>query len=58
MLKALLHCAILRATCVATPLREKLNESLPDVTYLATAKNRCEAVVESRIELGSTFRNG
>ena len=37
-----------------TPLRDKLHESLPNVTYLTTAKNVArpfaETVVESRIE--------
>ena len=53
-LKAQLHCVIFRATCLATPLRDKLHESLPNVTYLATvkyvARPVAETVVESRIE--------
>ena len=40
--KALLHCAIFRATCVATPLQDKLHESLPSVTYLGNGQKRFE----------------
>ena len=54
VLKALLHCAIFRATCLATPLRNKLHQSLLNVTYLATVKDVArlvaETVAESRIE--------
>ena len=53
-LKALLHCAIFRGTCLAAPLRDKLHQPLPDVTYLATAKNTAkpvaQTVAESRIK--------
>ena len=48
--KTLLHCAIFRATCLATPLCNKLRESLPNVTYLATAKNVARLVAETVAE--------
>ena len=42
ILKALLHCATFRATCLAMALRDNLHESLPDVTYLARCPmSRC-----------------
>ena len=37
-----------RVTCLATPLRDKSHETLPNVTYLATAENIARQVVENR----------
>ena len=45
-LKALLHCAIFCATCLAI----QLHESLPNVTYLATTKNIVRPVAETVAE--------
>ena len=46
-IKALSHCAMFRATCPATPLREKLHQTLHSVTYLATAENVARQVAET-----------
>ena len=39
-LKAVLHCTIFRATCLAILLRHKLHEKLHGVTYPAIIKSR------------------
>ena len=49
--EALLHSASFRATCIATPLRDKLYEILPNVIYteqLKTLRQVAETVAESR----------
>ena len=52
-LKVLLNCAIFRTTCLVTPLRNKLHETLHNVTYLATGQKTLQ-----KVKLSSTFRNG
>ena len=53
-LKAVLHCATFRATCLAILLRHKLHEKLHCVTYLAIIKSRnifvAASVARSRIK--------
>ena len=52
MLKALLHCEMFRATCLAMLWRDKSSETFHSVTYPATAKDVARqvarAVAESR----------
>ena len=52
-LKALLNCAIFGTTCLVKPLRNKLHETLRNVTYLATGQKSLQ-----KVKLSSTFRNG
>ena len=49
-LKALSHCAMFRATFLATPFRDKLHEKHCSVTYLATAENVARQVAETIAE--------
>ena len=50
--KVLSHCVMFRAPCLATPLRDKVHDTLHSVTYLATAENVAtqfaETIAESR----------
>ena len=55
ILKALSHCALFRATCLATPLRDKSHASLHSVTYLATAENVARQVAETIAESRTRF---
>ena len=54
-LKALSHCAMFRATCLITPLRDKSHDTLHSVTYLATAENDARQVAETIAESRTRF---
>ena len=54
-IKALSHCAMIRATCLAMALRDMSHETLHSVTYLETAENVARQVEETVAESRTVF---